>query len=318
MTALRRTLGIAVTALLLAAGPAAAGQRERPPGSTSGESGDRAVPRESGAPARESSPPPGPAPRESAPMPTYTPPADTSPAPRERAPRDNGDGGGRRAKPKETKGDNPNVVRDGSEWSRPRDDRPVTDTAVPRVGPRPPRDSGERNDRRYKSGDCYYDYDCAYPPVVYAPYYDPFAFYGCGYGLGYDFSPGGYYGYPLYSPYGFGYGMPYGYAPCGGVGGLGGVDDNTGVPSSPPRDVYGGPKPGTLKLDVKPRNAKVYVDGFYVGTIEQFSQKLNLDAGRHKVELKAEGFETAELDVEITSEKTVTFAGKMIQLKKVQ
>jgi hypothetical protein len=233
---------------------------------------------------------------------------DTSTRRETAAPR-NSNGDGRRVKAKDVKRDNPGDVRETPEGSRPRDDRPAIGTAVPRIGPRPPRDSDERNDKR----DCD---ECVYPPVVYVPYdyYDPFAFYGCGYGLGYDFYPGGYYGYPLYSPYGFGYGMPYGYAPCGGPYGGG-----TGAPPDPPRTI-GGPKPGALKLKVKPRNTKVYVDGFYVGLVDQFDgarQKLTLDSGRHKVELRAEGFETAELDVDVAPEQTVTFAGKMIQLKKV-
>jgi hypothetical protein len=65
---------------------------------------------------------------------------------------------------------------------------------------------------------------------------------------------------------------------------------------------------------VKPRNAKVYVDGYYVGLVDEFDgafQKLTLNSGRHKVELRAEGFETTEFDVLITPEQTVTFAGDM-------
>lgn len=73
-----------------------------------------------------------------------------------------------------------------------------------------------------------------------------------------------------------------------------------------------------MKLKVKPRNAKVYVDGYYVGLVDEFDgafQKLTLNGGRHKVELRAEGYETTEFDVLITPEQTVTFAGDM---KKVQ
>src|SRR6185436_12578970 len=112
----------------------------------------------------------------------------------------------------------------------------------------------------------------------------------------------------LYPMYGFGYGMSYGYAPCGG-----GLDEGTGAPSSPPSfRPSGGPTQGSLKLKVKPRNAKVYVDGFYVGTVDDFdgaSQKLTLNEGRHQVELRAEGFETTVLEVDVTADRTVTFAG---------
>ena len=63
---------------------------------------------------------------------------------------------------------------------------------------------------------------------------------------------------------------------------------------------------------------KVYVDGFYVGVVDEFDgafQKLRLSGGRHRVEIRAEGFETIEFSVLVTPERTVTFAGKM---KKVQ
>ena len=322
MKVLRQTLGIAVTGLLLAVGPATAdgGQRTRPAGSTSSDTGERAVPRDTSTPPRDTSTPSRdtstpsrdtstPSPDTSTPSrDTSTPSRDTSTPSRDTSTpsRDTG-GDGRRVNVKDVKRDSPSDTRETPEWSRPRGDRPATDIAVTRTGPRPPRDSDDRKDRR----ECH---DCSYPEVVYAPYYDPFAYYECGYGLGFDLYPGGYYGYPLYSPYGFGYGMPYGYAPCGAVYDGGGSPPN-------PIGTISGQKQGALKLKVKPRNAKVYVDGFYVGTVDQFdggSQKLALNEGRHKVELKAEGFETAELDVDVTAERTVTFAGKMIQLKKNQ
>src|SRR5262245_47608782 len=59
MKALCQTFGIAVTALLLAAGPATAGrdQRTRQAGSTSSDSGERAVPRDTSPPSRDTSTP---------------------------------------------------------------------------------------------------------------------------------------------------------------------------------------------------------------------------------------------------------------------
>ena len=60
------------------------------------------------------------------------------------------------------------------------------------------------------------------------------------------------------------------------------------------------------------------VDGFFVGLVDEFDgafQKLALNSGRHKVEVRAEGFETAEFDVLISPEQTVTFQG---ELKRIQ
>ena len=69
-----------------------------------------------------------------------------------------------------------------------------------------------------------------------------------------------------------------------------------------------------MRLKVKPRNAKVYVDGYYVGPVDDFDgafEKLPIRAGRHRVEIRAEGYETLGFDVLITPTGTVTFEGKM-------
>jgi len=173
-------------------------------------------------------------------------------------------------------------------WSRPRGDRPVTDTATTRVGPRPDRPG---------SGDG-------------GGYYDPFYYGGFGGLFGYGLYDRGYYGYPLYSPFGFGYGIPYGYFDPF----YGDAYDYSAGYGAYSSSVYGGHDQGSLKLKVKPRNAKVYVDGYYVGLVDEFDgafQKLSLNGGRHKVELRAEGYETTEFDVLISPERTITFAGDM-------
>ena len=173
----------------------------------------------------------------------------------------------------------------------------MTGTAVDRTVP-PPDHNGHYSDR--------YGYG-------YGGYYDPYGYYGYG---GSPFYGNYYYpygfgmGYGLYSGFGWApyYGDPSG-DPYGGYGGGGGGGYAT---------VYGRGEQGNLKLKVKPRAAKVYVDGYFVGTVDQFDgafQKLALNTGRHKVEVKADGFETAEFDVLINPEQTVTFQG---DLKRIQ
>ena len=191
-------------------------------------------------------------------------------------------------------GDNPNNAsgtREVPTWSRPRGDRPVTGVAVDRVGPPPDRNGGGYRGRYY--GDpFYYGYGgYGYPSYGYGYGYYPYSF-GMGYGLysGLGWNP--YYGDP-FDPY------------YGGVGGY-----SSGV--------YNTREQGSLKLKVKPRTAKVYVDGYFVGLVDEFDgafQKLALNGGRHKVEVRAEGFETAEFDVLITPDQTITFQG---ELKRIQ
>ena len=86
---------------------------------------------------------------------------------------------------------------------------------------------------------------------------------------------GGYYGYPGYfmaSPwYGWGpypYPYPYGYY------GYGYVD-------------------ASVRLEVTPRDAEVYVDGYYAGTVDDYDgtfQRLRVEPGPHDLEIYREGF----------------------------
>jgi hypothetical protein len=216
----------------------------------------------------------------------------------------NGAAGGVRANDSTAGRNNASGTSEVPSWARSRGDHPGTDTAVDRVGPRPPRSAGDRT------------------PSGGGGYYDPYYYGGFGYGFAYSAycSPmyvscnQGFYGYPFYSPFGFGYGIPSGYFdpfysdPYDYGAGYGAYSSR----------VYGGHDQGSLKLKVKPRNAKVYVDGYYAGVVDDFDgafQKLTLNGGRHKVELRADGYETTEFDVLITPEQTVTFSGDM---KKVQ
>ena len=241
-------LAVAILGLLLTAAPALAQDARTRPASTP-EGGDRAIPRSDsgGAVARD------------------TPSRDTAPAP---------PSGGDSWRPADTTNNtnsNTNTDRDVTNWSRPRGDRPATDIAVTRTGPRPPRDSDERN----------------HPKITYIP------------------STADIY-VPV--PYDVFYGVPFVY-----------FDQWDSIPAPSTWNPKGrGEDQGSLKLKVKPRNTKVYVDGFYVGTVDEFDgahQKLMLNGGRHRVELRAEGFETAVLDVLITPEKTLTFAGTMLKAR---
>jgi PEGA domain len=59
---------------------------------------------------------------------------------------------------------------------------------------------------------------------------------------------------------------------------------------------------GTLQLEVEPRSAQVYVDGFYLGTVEDFERTgMALPVGRHRVDLREPGHETMTIPVEITA-----------------
>lgn len=141
--------------------------------------------------------------------------------------------------------------------------------------------------------------------IIYYPY-SPWGFWGpsYGYGLGYLF-----YDPWSYGGYGYGWGDPYGYGGYGSGGGYGYGGGSGGYAVS---DSYR--ESGSLRLKIDPKNAEVYVDGYYVGVVDSFDgafQKLGLDSGNHKIELKAPGFEPTAFDVLITPGQTVTYKGDL-------
>jgi hypothetical protein len=125
------------------------------------------------------------------------------------------------------------------------------------------------------------------------------------------FVPGGYYGGYGYDPWAYG---------AGGYGGYyGGYYDPWygGYPSSPQTSSTYSDE-GSLRLKLKPRNAEVYVDGYFVGVVDDFDgifQRLHLDSGPHRVEVRAPGYETLGFEVRITPDHTTTYQG---ELKKTQ
>ena len=159
----------------------------------------------------------------------------------------------------------------------------------------------------------------------------------------------GYYGYPG----GWGYGS-YGYGGLagmwlfdylggyGGLGGFGGFDDYgySGLGSLPYGSAYGTYDPYApsfpsfvssgsgstgvfisnareavaLRLKVKPDKASVYLDGEYVGLVNQYDgmfHKLHLDGGNHRVEIRALGYQTLTFNVRIEPDHTETYRGEL-------
>jgi hypothetical protein len=74
---------------------------------------------------------------------------------------------------------------------------------------------------------------------------------------------------------------------------------------------------GAIKLKVKPRQAQVYADGYYVGVVDDFDgifQSLHLEPGPHHLELRATGFEPLTIDVQVQPDRTIKYEGEMKQI----
>ncbi len=284
------TLAGAAVVLALAAGPVAAQGRERPAGAGGGgASGGGAGVRTGGSGSGSSSGGSAAAPSGSSggSSSTYSPPPSSGSSGSSGS---SSGGAVRRTNP--TNG-NSSYVREmyGSPNDRavPRGARP--NPGGPTVGQAVAR---QQITPRYRPGGengGYYPYHPYYPYFPYGfgafglgyLYYDPFWWGYGGYGYGYD---------------GYGYGSSY-----GGYGYYG--DDQSGR--------------GGLKLKVEPKDAEVYVDGYYMGTVDDFNgtfQKMELEAGPHRVEIRAPGFQTITFDVRIEPNDTVTYRGELQTLSK--
>ena len=67
---------------------------------------------------------------------------------------------------------------------------------------------------------------------------------------------------------------------------------------------------GGVRITNAPRDAAVYVDGYYVGTVDNFDgtfQRLNLEPGAHHVEIAPQGAERTAVDVNIQPGQTITY-----------
>jgi hypothetical protein len=81
-------------------------------------------------------------------------------------------------------------------------------------------------------------------------------------------------------------------------------------PLYPPRqDLFGG-----LQLDVEPRRAVVYVDGWYAGVVDAFNgyyRHLEIGAGWHTLEIVAPDYEPLVVDVMISPNRTATYRSSL-------
>jgi hypothetical protein len=71
---------------------------------------------------------------------------------------------------------------------------------------------------------------------------------------------------------------------------------------------------GRLRLKVKPREAEVFVDGYFAGIVDEFDgffQRLRIEPGPHRVEVREEGYEPLTFDVLIQRDRTITYTAEL-------
>jgi hypothetical protein len=159
---------------------------------------------------------------------------------------------------------------------------------------------------------------------LYRPYYTfrPHLSLSFGLSLGYPvaypyYSTPYVYGYPYPAdPYAYGYPAPAyppspapGYATAPPAYGSYSTDNYATVDPSSQQS-----EPGGLSFEIQPSNAAVFVDGTYVGTVSEFdpnSQPLGLMAGRHHIEIRAEGYRTMSFDADVTAGQVLPYRGAL-------
>ncbi len=180
-------------------------------------------------------------------------------------------------------------------YARPRNDQPVVGSAVPRGSVPPASRPGGGTITTGSVG--YYPWWWFGGAGFYGGYWGYNNYFGSNsYFNGYGGGP--YYGY--YDPWFGGYPDMQDPLPSGGGTSSGFIDE------------------GALRLKIKPKDAEVYVDGFYVGVVDDFDgmfQKLHIEIGPHRVEVRAPGYEPLIIEVRITADHATTYQGELKRIK---
>jgi hypothetical protein len=140
------------------------------------------------------------------------------------------------------------------------------------------------------------------PPSIYGYYY-PRGYYP----YGYAYTPYGYgafgLGYFYYNPYRWYPGYAPGFSTYGYYDGY--------------RQPFSSFDIGEIRLDVSPRHAQVYVDGYYAGVVDDYDgvfQGLKLESGAYRIEITAPGYENLGFDVRISPGQKIRYEGNLRRL----
>ncbi len=146
------------------------------------------------------------------------------------------------------------------------------------------------------------------PVHFFYPYYTFHPRLSLGFGIwaGYPFA----YPYAYYNPFYYpgSYVSPYGDVPYSPD--VAYPPDATSSLEAQPSDA----NMGGVSFDVTPSTAQLFVDDTLVGTVGQFTpttQPLGLEAGHHRVEVRADGYQTLSFDVDVVAGQVIPFQGTL-------
>jgi len=150
-------------------------------------------------------------------------------------------------------------------------------------------------------------YPVAYPYYGYGAYYGAGPYYPAPYGAAYPYPyPSSGYPYPYAASSYPGYSSSAYAAPA--APSTGSVELQQGEPNQT--------NLGGVSFEITPSTAQVFVDGSYTGTVADFvptTEPLGLTPGRHRVEIRAAGYQTLALAVEVVAGQVIPYRGILQQ-----
>ncbi len=85
-------------------------------------------------------------------------------------------------------------------------------------------------------------------------------------------------------------------------------------PAPAPAPVAQPPQPGRLILAPQPEGAQVFIDGYYAGVPDDFDPAHGggvVEAGQHRIDLSAPGYDQLAVDVKIAPTQTITYRERL-------
>jgi hypothetical protein len=81
-----------------------------------------------------------------------------------------------------------------------------------------------------------------------------------------------------------------------------------------PYPPYGGRWDSSVRLEVTPRQAEVYVDGYYAGIVDEFDgvmQRLRVEPGQHEIAIYLDGYRTYRQRVYLARDRTFRIRARL-------
>jgi hypothetical protein len=157
--------------------------------------------------------------------------------------------------------------------------------------------------RNFQHGAFVHGFGFVGPVHFFHPYYAFHPHVSLGFGLwaGYPFA----YPYAFYYPY-----YSYNVYPPYGVSGT----DTTTSSTYSSGEQLNQTNMGGVSFEITPSTAELFVDNVRVGTVGEFTsttQPLGLPAGHHHIEIRATGYQSMSVDVDIIAGQVIPYQGSL-------